>query len=310
MRILYCARRRIAFPALQDARMPELRFDVETVRPYRLRWHERAGGPVRAMWLHAQPVAIRLEQEDDDGPVTARVASNAPLAPVADIAREAARHMACADDDLAEFRRAVAADPPMAALADRFTGLKPLRILDLWTALFRALVSQQISGAAARAIERRLAERFGERIELDGAVVHVIPDAETVLRLPVHRLAEAGLSGRKAEYAREIAEAFVSGAVDRDQLLRMTPEEATAALVDLRGVGRWTAECAAIFGLGERDVLPAGDLGVRKAIAHLYHLPNVPDADEVRRIGERWAGWRSYAAVYLWYSLGEARTPE
>lgn len=286
--------------------MPELRFDIDVVPPYRLRWHEDGDGPVRGMWLHAQPVAIRLEQEDDDAPVTAHVASTAPLAPVADLVREAARHMACADDALTEFRRAVAGDPAMAALVDRFPGLKPLRVLDLWTALLRALVSQQISGAAARAIERRLAERFGERIELDGASVHVLPDAETVLRLPVHRLAEAGLSGRKAGYAREIAEAFVSGAVDRDQLLRMTPEEATAALVDLRGVGRWTAECAAIFGLGERDVLPADDLGVRKAVAHLYHLPSVPTAAEVRRMGERWAGWRSYAAVYLWYSLRAA----
>jgi DNA-3-methyladenine glycosylase II len=290
--------------------MPELRFDVDVIPPYRLRWHEHGDGPIRAMWLHAQPVAIRLEQEADDAPVTAHVASTAPLGPVADLAREAARHMACADDDLAAFRRAVAGDPPMAALADRFPGLKPLRILDLWTALLRALVSQQISGAAARAIERRLAERFGARVELGDTVVPVVPDAETVLRLPVHQLAEAGLSGRKAEYAREIAEAVVSGAVSRERLLRMTPEEAMTALVDLRGVGRWTAECAAIFGLGERDVLPADDLGVRKAVAHLYHLPAVPAAAEVRRIGERWTGWRSYAAVYLWHSLGQARTPE
>src|SRR5690606_26746641 len=140
-------------PSRQNPAMPELRFDVDVVPPYRLRWHELGGGPVRAMWLHAQPVAIRLEQEADDAPVTAHVASTAPLGPVADLAREAARHMACADDDLAAFRRAVAGDPPMAALADRFPGLKPLRILDLWTALLRALVSQQISGAAARAIE-------------------------------------------------------------------------------------------------------------------------------------------------------------
>jgi DNA-3-methyladenine glycosylase II len=196
----------------------------------------------------------------------------------------------------------VAGDEPLARLADRLPGLKPLRRPDLWSALLEALIDQQISTAAGRAIRRRVAERFGPTLEVAGEAVAVLPAPGTVLEVSPEELRAAGLSGRKVEYARGLAEAVISGTLDLERVQALPPEEAIKTLVALRGVGVWTAEIAAIFALGARDAFPADDLGVRRSIGHLYGFPALPSAAEVRSIGERWAGWRSYAAYYLWYS--------
>jgi DNA-3-methyladenine glycosylase II len=221
---------------------------------------------------------------------------------IEDTVRQAARQMISADDDLAGFHAAIRRDPAMAELAASMPGLKPLRTPDLWTTLIWALIDQQLSNAAGRAIRRRFAERFGVMIDVEGEPVAVIPDPRTVMKHMPLEFREAGLSQRKSLYAREIAQAVLAGEVDLERIAALPTEQALQHLVDLRGVGMWTASIAAIFGLGERDILPADDLGVRKSIGQIYHLAAMPAAAEVRRIGERWAGWRSYAAVYLWYA--------
>jgi len=283
--------------------MSVLRFDLDFVAPYRLSYHAEGGAVRRAFWLAGRPVVVQLEQEVDDGPVTAAVYSDRSLADVEDRVLAVLKRMISAEDDLKEFRAAVAGDRALLEIVDSMPGLKPLRIPDLWTALIWALIDQQLSNAAGRAIRRRFAERFGPKIDVDGELVPVVPDPAMVARVNYLELTEAGLSKRKAMYAQEIAEAVLAGQTDLDRIAGLPTEEALQHLVDLRGVGMWTAEIAAIFGLGERDILPADDLGIRKAVGHIYHLPALPTAAEVRRIGERWAGWRSYVAVYLWFAF-------
>lgn len=282
--------------------MSVLRFDLDFVAPYRLRYHAENDVVRRAFWIAGRPVVVQLEQEADDGPVTGLVYSDRSLADIEDRVQVVLKRMISAEDDLAEFRAAVAGDPALLEIVDSMPGLKPLRIPDLWTTLIWGLIDQQLSNAAGRAIRRRFAERFGPKIEVEGEWVSVVPDPEMVARVNYLELTEAGLSRRKAMYAQEIAEAVLAGQTDLDRVAALPAEEALQHLVDLRGVGMWTAEIAAIFGLGERDILPADDLGIRKAIGHIYHLPTLPTSAEVRRIGERWAGWRSYVAVYLWFA--------
>lgn len=289
--------------------MATLQLRPEYVAPFRLRYHHGPDGVRRAFWIEGRPVVVRLEQERDDGPVTALVDSTGPLEGIADRLQDAVRRMISAGDDLAAFREVLADDPQMTELVDALPGLKPLRVPDLWVALVWALIDQQLSNESGRAIRRRVAERFGPRVDVDGAPYAVLPDPATVLEIPNPELIAAGLSERKAEYMKAIAEEVLAGGVDLDRLARLPADRALQHLVDLRGVGMWAAEMAAIFGLGERDVLPADDLGIRKAIGQLYRLPQLPDSAEVRRIGERWAGWRSYAAVYLWYSYPRSQVP-
>jgi DNA-3-methyladenine glycosylase II len=287
--------------------MSVLRFDLDFIAPYRLRYHAEGDGTRRAFWLAGRPVVVQLAQAEDDGPVTAAVYSNRSLSDIEGEVREAAHRMISANDDLAAFRAAVRGDAAMSELVASMPGLKPLRTPDLWTTLIWALIDQQLSNAAGRAIRGRFAERFGPAVDVEGERVYLVPDPETVRKANHLEFTEAGLSKRKALYAQEIAEAVLAGETDLERIAAMPAEQALQHLVDLRGVGMWTAEIAAIFGLGERDILPADDLGVRKAVGQIYHLAALPAAAEVRRIGEQWAGWRSYAAVYLWYAYPRLR---
>jgi len=280
--------------------MSELRLQLDVTPPHRIRYYEEAGVVRRAFWLAGRAVVFQLTQQDDDGPVTVHAYSDRPLDDVSDRVRDAARHMLAVDDDLAGFHAVVANDPPMAELAARLPGFKPLRVPDPWTSLVWALIDQRLSNEAGRFIRGHIADRFGPKIEVDGEQVAVLPDPQTVLDTPHRELCETGLSERKAEYMKEIARAALDGKIELETVAGMEPGAALQYLIDLRGIGQWTGEVAAIFGLGLRDVLPAGDPRIRRALGRLYGLPQTPDSGEILRIAKRWTGWRSYAAVYLW----------
>lgn len=151
--------------------------------------------------------------------------------------------------------------------------------------LVRAIVGQQISTAAARAIHGRLVDRIGVR-----------PDA--LATADDGRLREVGLSRRKVGYVRALAEAAGAGLLDG--LDALEDDEVVARLVTLPGIGRWTAEMQLMFGLGRPDVWPVDDGGLRQAVSALYGV----DARAGRAaLGERFAGHRSSAAWYLWRTL-------
>src|SRR3954468_3976706 len=124
--------------------------------------------------------------------------SDEPLDGVEKDVVRAAKHLICASDDLADFHAAIKGDKRMRKLASRLPGLKPLRTADLWTTLLRSLVSQQISGAAARSIRDKLSVRFGKTVHAGDELIPVLPDAPTVANASVEELKSAGLSTRKA----------------------------------------------------------------------------------------------------------------
>lgn len=281
--------------------MSEASFRISVTPPFRLDYHAEDGRVRREFLIDDVPVVVDLRQSAQDGPVRARVLSESALdAPPARIRATVAK-MVAADADLADFHRAVARDRPMRALARRLSGLKPLLIPDVWTTLVRAITAQQISSAAARAVRRKLAERCGSVVVVDGEAVPVPPAPAVVVGLGIDALAAAGLSRRKAAYVHGIAREIVEGRLDPDALADQPIEIVIERLAALRGIGVWTAECTAIFALGMRDVLPADDLGIQKSISALYGLDVDPKPRDVRVMGARWAGWRSYASIYLWY---------
>ena len=269
--------------------------------PYRISYHASNGSVRRAFWLGAEPVVVQLKQKAADAPVRAEVFSQQPVDRAA--AQRAVEHIISAEVDLTEIAGAAAGDAKMAAVVARLHGLKPLRIPDLWTTLLRSLTSQQLSGASARAIENKLASRFGRMVKVHDEDVGVLPDPATLLELTETELRGTGLSTRKAEYARSLAEHVLDGSLEFERLRASTLEEVIDVMTTIRGVGRWTAECTAMFGLGHADVLPSGDLGIQKGIALLDRKRKLPTPAQVERRGRKWAGWRSVAAVYLWRSL-------
>jgi len=191
---------------------------------------------------------------------------------------------------VAHLRRA---DPVLARVIDS-VGPFELRLRrERFPALCRAIIFQQLAGAAARTIYDRFVALFGER---------GFPSPRQVLAASEAALRAAGLSRQKIRYLRDLAEHVAAGKINFHRFPRMSDEEVIAELVRVHGVGRWTAEMFLMFNLGRPDVLPVDDLGVRNAVRRLYRMRKLPDARRLRALGERWRPYRSVASWYLWRS--------
>ena len=192
-----------------------------------------------------------------------------------------------------------AADPVLASVIDEIgpdgpgdLGVTPSS--DRYGALLRSIVGQQLSTRSAQAIYGRLTDRFGGRTPTP---VEVLEDDPDELRRAV------GLSHAKVAYLRSLAEHVLDGSLDLDHLDRLPDEDVIAALTAVRGIGPWSADMFLIFRLGRPDVLPVGDLGIRRAFMIHYGLPELPANAEMERIAEPWRPHRTLASLYLWRSL-------
>ena len=195
--------------------------------------------------------------------------------------------------DVAEGAAHLAAVEPRFAAALAVTGPPPLRRrADGFATLFSAIVSQQVSTAAASAIWGRL-EAIGAT-----APAGLLAAGDAALRT-------AGLSRQKIACGRAIAE----GGLDFAALRAMPDAEVVAALTRLPGVGVWTAEVYAMVSLGRADVFAPGDLALQEAAMRLFELPARPRERELREMAEAWSPWRAVAARLLWayYRVGTGR---
>ena len=286
--------------------MKRLAFKLDYRKPYSLRYHAVDDKVVRSFWLHGKPIVMRLTQKKPDAPVHAEAFSDEHIGSLGGELEQAAAHIISANDDLVSFRAGIAKDKRLAGLVDALPGYKVMRGPDLWTMMLSSLVAQQISGAAARSIRNKLARAYGHVVRVDGEDVPVVPSAQRLYDLREDDLRAVGFSQKKAEYARGMAQALLDGTIVPDELRRMSPDEMIKKLSALRGVGVWTAECIGIFCIGHPDLIPADDLGIQKAIMHLYKLKEDPKPKEVRARAEKWKGFRSNATAYLWAGLNHA----
>ena len=182
-------------------------------------------------------------------------------------------------------------DPTLAALIDRHGRLSIEPADDEFARLCTSIVNQQLSTASAAAIRERFVDVLGGD-----------PTPDRVLAADEDALREAGLSGTKVEYLREAAGAFRDGDRDltREGLAGVSDDEVVAALTEIRGVGEWTARMYLIFALGREDVLPLGDLAVRKGIERVYNDGEKLGRAEMHEIAESWRPYRSYGTRYIW----------
>jgi DNA-3-methyladenine glycosylase II len=165
---------------------------------------------------------------------------------------------------------------------------------DHYGALVRSITGQQLSVLAARAIYGRLTARFHGR---PPTPAEILADEPEELR------AAAGLSRAKVSYLRSLAEHVISGELELERLDTLSDEGVIAELVAVKGLGVWTAHMFLMFHLERPDVLPVGDLGIRRAIERAYGLDGLPDAPTIERIAEPWRPQRTLACRYLWRSL-------
>ena len=201
---------------------------------------------------------------------------------------KAVEHLRSADDTL---RRIIDERGPL-----DFEARSRGRPTDPYGVLLRSIVGQQLSTKAARSIYGRLTEQFDGRT----------PTPQELLDADPEVVRSAGLSRPKVKYLRSLAEHVLSGELELDKLHELPDEEVTREVTAVKGLGQWTADMFLIFHLGRPDVLPVGDLGVRRAVERAYGLEALPDAETLERLGERWRPYRSLASLYLWDSLDNA----
>ena len=199
------------------------------------------------------------------------------------------------------FEHLCGCDPVLGALVTAHGPLDPSerrrgRPDDAYGALLRSIVGQQLSVKAARTIYDRLCALYGGRTPSPSELIETDPD----------ELRAVGLSRAKAAYLRDLAEHVEDGRVDLEQLPELADTEVSALLTAIKGLGQWTVDMFLMFHLRRPDVLPVGDLGIRRAVQLSYGLEQLPSAAELTRLAEPWRPHRTLACLYLWASLDNA----
>ncbi|MFM7058672.1 MAG: DNA-3-methyladenine glycosylase family protein [Planctomycetota bacterium] len=185
------------------------------------------------------------------------------------------------------------ADPILASVIDRVGPYALKTRKSGFEVLVQAVISQQISTAAARTIQLRLQSLLPDhRIQ-----------PETLRQLSDQQLTDIGFSRQKLSFVRDLTRCTLEGLIQFPRIRRASDEAAIEELIQVRGIGRWTAQMYLIFSLGRPDVFAPDDLGLQNAIARLYPLPPRPRRTDFNTIAESWKPWRSIACWYLWRSL-------
>ncbi|MEM3065696.1 MAG: DNA-3-methyladenine glycosylase [Candidatus Nitrosotenuis sp.] len=185
-------------------------------------------------------------------------------------------------------------DPKLARIIDLVGTYRLRTVRDPYESLVEAIITQQLSGKAADSISKRFRGIYGG-----------FPKPSQVIKTPHSKLRKAGLSGMKAAYIKDLSKKIESNELRLGSLKKMSDEEVIEHLTQVKGIGRWTAEMFLIFCLGRLDVLPVGDLGLRKGVQRLYSLSELPQKDQIERLAERWRPYRTVATWYIWKGLSQ-----
>ena len=165
--------------------------------------------------------------------------------------------------------------------------------------LVESIIFQQLAGSAASVIYDRFLRYYDNSPPFPDQIIST-PDSIFKSKI--------GLSNSKIEYIKALSTQVVRKTLDLSKLPELEDEEIVNQLVQVKGIGRWTAEMFLIFCLGRLDVLPVSDLGVKKAIKNIYSLPELPKPSEMLTISQPWKPYRTVATWYLWKSLAKFRS--
>ncbi|MEK7214881.1 MAG: AlkA N-terminal domain-containing protein, partial [Chloroflexota bacterium] len=240
----------------------------------------------RAVRLAGHPVLLRLETAPEAGHSELLLeVTGGQLSPSDGERAEAlVRRMFCLDADVAGLAAITDADPVFGEVMAHCLGLRPVLFPTVFEALAWAIIGQQITVSFAAKCKRALTERYGERLEVAGQSHPLFPEPERLAGLTEADLAPLQFSRQKSRYIIGLARQVAGGALDLETLAEAAPAEAEARLMELTGVGRWTAEYVVMRGLGWRDTIPAGDGGLRRIIGRYYGLRRSATEQEVRAL--------------------------
>lgn len=205
--------------------------------------------------------------------------------------------------DLKPFYKKVEADPLLGSLIQKYYGYRIVGQPDLFESLVWAVLGQQINLTFAYTLKQRFVEQFGEAIEHEGEKYFLFPSYDRVSQLNPESLLDLQFSKQKANYTIGIAQDFASGKISKTSLQHLSLNEGKERLMQIKGIGNWTANYALMKTFRYPDAFPLEDVGIHNAIKNLKGMKTKPTLDQVKQIFNKYKGWEAYATLYLWKSL-------
>ncbi|HEX5411785.1 MAG TPA: DNA-3-methyladenine glycosylase [Terriglobia bacterium] len=269
--------------------------------------HYQDGEYRRAIWIDGRPVLYGVAEELNSAlpSLRVRVLKGKRGRSVHQQIQQAVSRQFATALDLAPFHSMAGSDKVLSRLVEHFRGMRIPQAPSVYECVVCAILEQQVNLTFAHQVKRALVETYGERVELEGRVYRIFPKPQTLASTTPADLRKLQISGPKARYIIGISRAMADGNLDLEELRSAPSDQARAALLEHKGIGPWTAEYVCLRALGKLDHLPSGDVGLQKAVQIFYRLRKAPTAARVEQLGEKWAGWRSYATFYLWLTYWE-----
>lgn len=285
---------------------------LETHPDTQIRVNKEKNSLQRVFRIGLRPVLVHMQFEGSLEEPALRYETQAILSTTdQQLLEKMIRRTFSVDLDLSIIYEQMREEKELAILTERFRGLRPMQDTDLFQCMVKTIIGQQINLTFAANLTERLVTLAGDPVEnASGEDIIAFPTPDAVARLTVEDLRTLQFSQRKAEYIIDFARAIVKETVDLERLWIMKDEEIITYLTSLRGIGRWTVECLLMFGMGRPDLLPAADIGLRNGIVHLYGMNSKPNENEIRKLGEKWAPWRSIYCLYVWEAVGAIKRKE
>jgi DNA-3-methyladenine glycosylase II len=253
----------------------------------------------RAAWLAGVPGIIQARNIAGDEMEFTFTSFEDSSLPGRDVLEQALRRKFSLDLDLPAFYRFVSTIPELSHLSAQQRGLRPILKDSLLEALCLAIVDQQVNVTFAARLKHRLLETYGRQYHINGQALWLFPQPDTLAHLEPHALRPLQFTRSKSSYIIGLARTFIDD--PSWEVQSGTDEEIVSRLCTLRGVGSWTAEYAAMVGLGLVDTLPAADIGLMRMVQQVYRLPDRPAEKQVREIAQDWSPWRGLVTFYLWH---------
>jgi DNA-3-methyladenine glycosylase II len=209
------------------------------------------------------------------------------------------------DLDLQPFYALAKADPVLRQLVKRFRGMRVPQAADIYEILISAIIEQQVNLSFAHKVKKAMIDAYGGSVDFEGRRYSAFPEPAALAITTPRELLRLQVSGPKARYIIAISCLVLDGTLDLEGLRRLEPAVAHEKLMDLKGVGHWTAQYVGLRALRHMDCLPAADVGLQKVIQYFYGLRKRPTPERVHKMARAWQGWRSYATFYLWLTYWE-----
>ena len=197
------------------------------------------------------------------------------------------------------------ADQVLRQLIVHFRGMRVPQAPHVYEILISAIIEQQVNLSFAHKVKKVLIDTYGSGVEFEGRRYSAFPEPAALAITSPRELLPLQVSGPKARYIITISRLALDRTLDLEKLRELEPALAHAKLLELKGVGHWTAQYVGLRALRHLDCLPAADVGLQKVIQYFYGLRKRPTGERVQKIARAWRGWRSYATFYLWLTYWE-----